>query len=542
MPIVQETGFIGANRLTHRRFLEPGVGVESLNQKPSEEGDFRPWREPLAISGPVIPSGRQTIYRLGRATSSSTDFWLSWTTVVHAIRGFDTSDPTERTYFTGSGSPKWTDNVIGLASAPYPVATRELGVPAPIVAPVVTLDTDGPSGDARQLYYVYTRVNDIGWESAPSPPTLAPAAKPGAILDLSYSEAVPAGNYGVTKVRWYRQQVADNSSVAEYFFLREYAIGDSGQQDDARALGEQLATASWLQLDVSASWLTACWNEIAACIVGKSVRFCEPGIIYAWPIEYEYRLNDTPIALASFAQRLIAFTVTGGEVFTGSGPDSMDRKPMGLPVLVSQRGLAVGETFCIWPAKDGLWYYGTDGYRNLTARCLSDKQWAALAPSTIAGYLHTSGDKTVYVGFYNDGSGLKGFVVDPSNPLGFYPLATGYSAGFYDPLLRSLFVLDGSTLKQWDAGASFMTGEWTGKVHRQVATTEAEWLEILGSGTATVQVFTEDPEATSDDTPLVQRMNRALTRGLHRIPDGTVGRDWQVKFITQGSVQGLAIE
>lgn len=38
MPIVQETGFIGANRLTHRRFLEPGVGVESLNQNQSRGG------------------------------------------------------------------------------------------------------------------------------------------------------------------------------------------------------------------------------------------------------------------------------------------------------------------------------------------------------------------------------------------------------------------------------------------------------------------------------------------------------------------------
>ena len=122
MPIAQETVFLGANTKTHRRFLPEGVGRASLNQKPSEEGDFRPWRVPLAISGPVIPSGRTTIYRLGQDTASSTDFWLSWTTIVHAIRGFDASDPTERTYFTGSG----VEQDRGSVGEPALVDSREV--------------------------------------------------------------------------------------------------------------------------------------------------------------------------------------------------------------------------------------------------------------------------------------------------------------------------------------------------------------------------------------------------------------------------------
>lgn len=543
MPIAQETVFLGANTKTHRRFLPEGVGRASLNQKPSEEGDFRPWRVPLAISGPVIPSGRTTIYRLGQDTASSTDFWLSWTTIVHAIRGFDASDPTERTYFTGSGGPKWTDNIIGIASTPYPTATRDLAVPPPLVAPMVTLNTDGPSGDARQLYYVYTRVNDIGWESAPSPPFLAPAAKPGATLDLSYSESVPAGNYGVTKVRWYRQKVVADTRVAEYFFLREYAIGASGQLDDARALGDILATEDWQPLDSTATWLTYCWNQFAAAIVGKSVRFCVPDAIYAWPpLDYDYALNSTPIALAAFAQRLVAFTSAGAEIFTGSDPAELDQKPLRLAALVSQRSLVVGDSFCMWAAKDGLWYYGVDGYRCLTKKFLKATDWAALVPTSIAGYLLTMDERSLYVGFYNDGSGLKGFVVDPSNPDGWYPLETGYSAAFYDPLLRALFVLDGSTLKQWDAGASFMTASWTGRVNRQQTTAEGEWLEILSSGDVAVKVYTEPAGSTDDSTALVQRMSRTLQRGEHRIPDGTVGRDWQVQFSTQASVQGLIVE
>jgi len=541
--MVQEVGFTGANLKIERRFLPQGVGMASLNQKPSEQGDFRPWKVPLAVSPePDIPSNRITIYRMGRDVPDEADYWLSWTTHVHLVRDIVTSDSTERTAFTGSGSPKWTDNTIGLATAPYPTATRELSVPPPLVAPTVTLDTDGPSGDPRQLYYVYTRVNDIGWESAPSPPTLADAAMPGAIFDLSYSESVPSGNYGVDKVRWYRQQTAANSTVAEYFFIREYAIGASGQEDDARELGEQLATEDWLPLDTNASWLTKLWNQTLGALVGKSLRICVPDAIYAWKSDGEYKLHDEPLAMCSFASRIVVFTTGGAELFTGD-PDlgNMNQKQLDLPVIVAPRSLVVSDTFCMWAAEDGLWYYGVDGARCLTTGYLKDTQWAALVPTTMHGYLLTLGQRTLYIGFYNDGT-LKGFVIDPTNPNGFYPLDTGYSTGFYDPLLRKLFVLDGDALKEWDEGASFMTASYTGKVHRQVEHTEAEWLELLASGSVTVKVLTEQAGSTDDATALVERMNRAVTRGQHRIPNGTGGRDWQVQISTQGSVQAISVD
>ena len=206
MALATLASFNGANTKIHKRYLPDGVGVACVNQKISEEGDFRPWRVPLAIAGPVVPAGRLTIYRMGRSTPNAANFWLSWPTVVHVIRGFDTSDPTERTYFTGSGAPSFTDNILALAGIPYPTASRLMAVPQPTLPPSVTLNVDGPIGDPRQLYYVFTWVNDIGWESAPSPPFLAPAAKPGAILNLAISESVPAGAYSVNRVRWYRQQ------------------------------------------------------------------------------------------------------------------------------------------------------------------------------------------------------------------------------------------------------------------------------------------------------------------------------------------------
>ena len=134
----------------------------------------------------------------------------------------------------------------------------------------------------------------------------------------------------------------------------------------------------------------------------------------------------------------------------------------------------------------------------------------------------------LYVGFYDDGT-LKGFAVDLSNPDGIYFLDKGYAAAFWDPLLRALFVLDGTTIKQWDAGAAMMTATFVGKVNRQVAVTEAEWVEVVAEGTPNVKVRIDG----------VQRLDSALSIGEHRMPNGAAGRDYQLEVSTSASVAGV---
>ena len=114
MPILTLAGFLGQNTKHDPLMLPDGTGVLSLNQKPGES-NFRPWRDPIALVGPVVPAFRQTLYRMGRSTPTETNFWLSYSAVAHIIRGFDQQDPTERTYLTDGVAPKWTDNILALA-------------------------------------------------------------------------------------------------------------------------------------------------------------------------------------------------------------------------------------------------------------------------------------------------------------------------------------------------------------------------------------------------------------------------------------------
>ena len=81
----------------------------------------------------------ETIYRFGQDTPGDTNYWFAWDKHVHVVKGPIAGDTTERTYFAGDGYPKVTNNEVALASAPYPAAAYRLGVPAPALAPSVTV-------------------------------------------------------------------------------------------------------------------------------------------------------------------------------------------------------------------------------------------------------------------------------------------------------------------------------------------------------------------------------------------------------------------
>ena len=562
MTVLRLSGFAGENRALHPMLLPEAVGLVSTNQKPGR-GDLRPWNAPLTVA--TVPAGRQTIYRMGLDTPSDVNYWLSWTTVVHAVRGPNASDVAERTYYTGSGTPKWTNTTLGLSSAPFPTAYRELGMPPPSTAPLLTQTPAGPvaatalvmdkaytitalgntdwlvvgaalevvsagafitgtttytiktlggtdftligaasnavgvsfvasgpgtgSGTATKpigvgtlfsatavgtgtgtatasstvtetRYYTYTTVSDIGEESAPCAPSLPITCKQDAIVTLT-NLTTPNGAYGINRYRIYRTQTG--SASTEFFFLREIASNLVTTTDDNRALGELMPTTTWLMPPADLSHLTGMWNGMMAGIAGRAVRFCEAYVPYAWPAAYEVLAsNTTPVALGTFGQTLVVLT-NGAPILVGGGsPDALDEQPTAFlqacvaPASVVSLGHGVA-----WASPDGLAYIGQDGARMLTEGVMTREDWQALVPSTIIGCMF----ERRYFGFYTVGGVRKGFVMDPANPSGVYFLDFGVDAVYGDDLQDALYVLDGVSVKKWDA-SSALTVTFKSKLHR----------------------------------------------------------------------------
>lgn len=523
--IIRQGAFLGENRALHPMLLGEGAGVVSTNCKPGR-GDLRPWNAPLAKA--TLPSGRKTIYRMGRDVPSDVNYWLSWTTIVHAVRGPNASDSAERTYFTGSGTPKWTDTSMALASSPYPTAARELGLPAP-ATPCTLSASGGVSETVETRYYTYTYVTDVGEESAPNPAPTAIVCKTDAVITIAALAAPPAGNYGINRIRIYRTQTGQSGDTS-FFYLREIASTLTTTTDDGRQLGEVLPSTTWLQPPADLKWLTGLWNGMMAGISGRSVRFCEAFIPYAWPIAYEVLPTaTTPVALATYGQTLVVLTDGNPFMVTGGSPDAMDEQPTDfLQACVSPLS-AVGMGHGVaWASPDGLAYLGSGGARLLTAGLMTREDWQALKPETIQGCMYEGR----YFGFFNDGS-RKGFMLDPANPAGMYFLDFGVDALYVDDQQDSLFVLDGTSVKKWDAGAA-LTATVKSKLFKLPS-------PVAGFGCA---------EVVADAYPLTFKLyadgalkhtQTVTSANPFRLPGGYRASTAQFEITTTGAVQGVAL-
>lgn len=526
MAVLTFAGFAGENRALHPLLLPENTGTVSLNQKPGR-GDLRPWNAPMPVA--TVPAGRKSIYRMGRDVASDTNYWLSWPTEVHAVRGINASDTAERTYYTGDGSPKWTDTTRALASAPYPTAARELGVPAP-TTPVTLAASGGTSTTVETRFYVYTYVTDIGGESAPSPVSLQLNCKTDDTVTIGGFAAAPSGAYGITLIRVYRTQ-ANSSGGADFFFLREIAAGATSTTDDNRALGEAMPSTTWLTPPADLTWLTGMWNGMLAGISGRSVRFCEAYVPYAWPIAYDVLPPDyTPVALGVFGQTLVVLTNGMPTLVAGSSPDSLDQRPLDFlqacvaPLSTVSMGHGVA-----WASPDGLAYVGSGGARMLTEGVMTREDWQALNPASVIGCMV----ERRYLGFYTVGGVQKGFIIDPANPSGMYFLDFGADALYVDDLQDALYVLKGTSIQKWDAGAP-LTATARSKLHRLPKPTQAF----------------SCAEVRADAYPLTFKLyadgalkhTQAVASGApFRLPGGYFAQDIQIEVVTSNPVQGVML-
>jgi hypothetical protein len=527
--VIRFTGFVGANRAVHPMLLGDSVGVTSLNQKPGRS-DLRPWNAPLNKA--TVPASRKTIHRMGRDVASDTQYWLSWPTTVHAVLGGNAADTSERTYYTGDGAPKWTDTTKALAAAPYPTASRTLGIPAPSGA-ISLSAAGGTSATVETRFYLDTFVSDIGEESAPNPAPVSITCKQDDTVTISTLPAAPGGSYGITLRRIYRTQDGLTTAGA-FYFLREIASGLTSTTDDNRTLGETLATTSWLTPPTDLKCLTGLWNGMMAGISGRSLRFCEAYTYYAWPIEYEIiPANTMPVALATFGQTLVMLTDGNPSVVVGGSPDAMDESPVAFDQSCVSVLSAVGMGHGVaWASPDGLAYIGSSGPRLLTDGLMTRDDWQALVPSTIEAAMY----ERRYIATYNDGTGRKGFVIDPANPDGIYFLDFGFDAMHVDALQDALFVLDGVNVQKWDAGTALTTTFKSKLFHQSKPTPSFACAQVTGGHS----VGTPAMFKLYVDGALIHTESVTSSEPF-RLPAGYLGVDFQIEVTTTTNIQAVAM-
>lgn len=529
MAVIRLGPFFGANKAIRPKLLNANVGVNSLNHWP-DRGDLRPWKDPLTVAS--ASAATKTIAILKRDAKTDAVYWFQWPTIVHVANSFVESDTTKRTYYTGSGAPKVTDNVLGTATPPYPTSYRDLGIPKPATLPTLTQTAAGTGADETR-YYAYTYVSDFGEEGAPAV-SAAVTCKPGAILTIGNLAAPPSGmgeTRGITKIRIYRTVSGDTG--AAFFFLREITLATSSQ-DDARSVGtDTLKSTYYDKPPVDLKNLTTLWNGMMAGISGNAVRYCEQFKPYAWPAAYETLCYDTPISLAVFQKNLLILTTGRPRLVYGTSPEAMDDTPVEFKAAcISVQSVVSFGHGAVWASPDGLAYVGTNGApRMLTDGLMLLDDWKAINPATIVA----SEFNGKYMGFYDSGAGvLKGFMIDPLNPAGgIYFFSTGYTAAWFDPLEEELYVLDGTNIKKWNAGSTFMTATHRTKVFRLPSPVNLSIAKVIADSYPCT--FTMYADARSAWTKTV------TSKEPFWLPSGYLAENYQFEVSTANDVTGVII-
>jgi hypothetical protein len=546
-------GFRGENRALHPKLLPDTVGTVSRNANPVR-GDLRPWRAPLAVA--TVPGGRNTIYRMGRDVASDALYWLSWTGIVHAVRGLIADDTSERTYYTGDGVPKWTDNTIALASGAYPTAWRQLGVPAPTAAMMVgtlvgTLAA-GTSTTSETRFYTYTFVTSLGEESAPAPVSTAWYGPDDSTLTLGNLGPAPSGAFLIDRIRIYRTQ-SGQAGATEFYFLRELGSTQTTTTDDGRSLGEVLPTDGWLPPPAGLHTLTGMWNGMLAGISGNAVRYSVAYKPYAWPVAFETLPADAkPVSLAVFGQRLLVLTTGRPVLVSGTSPDSLDEQPLEISQsCVAPRATVAFGHGVAWACPDGLAYFGEGGAKLLTNGLLTREDWQAMHPETMVAGMYEG----AYLCFFDDVDGARrGFLLDPMNPTGLYFLDVGYSAIYFDRLQDALYILDGTAIKKWDASTALMTARYVTKTTALPMPFSFSWGKVAANGyPVTLKLNALELEASEIAQHVAAFPGRCVPHATGvqftlQVPSAQAfrlpaipARAWQFDLTTAQPVQGLAV-
>jgi hypothetical protein len=418
----------------------------------------QPFKQPLSVSTGYTPNALSSIYRFGQDLISDTQYWFHFAGFdVDFVKGAIAQDQTERTYFSGFGAPKVTDNTLGLVGGPpYPADYYTLGVPAPTVKPNVDV-TGAGTGDAEARAYVYTYVSGWGEESAPSPASDVDDVQSGQTVTISAMQTGPAGDYNVTAKRVYRSVTGSAGTL--YYFVKEIPIGDVSTVDNVTTLGEPLQTEGWVPPPSNSYGMTQMANGITLLFDGYDVCPSVQYAPYAYPVGYRQSTDYKIVGGKAFGNQAVVCTVGNPYFVTGMAPDSLALQKIEFPQgCVSKRSIVAVPGGVVYASPDGLVFIGADGSARLaTEGLLARKDWQALNPESIHAYLWNNR----YVGFYDTGIVQGGFLFEPKEQDAAFSFIDTYAtAGYADLLQDELYLKITSEIHKWNAGASAMTGTW----------------------------------------------------------------------------------
>lgn len=355
----------------------------------------------------------------------------------------------------------------------------------------ITPDTS----DDRATSYVYTFVNDIGEESAPSPASITVIKDVLTTVTITTPTAPPTGlDWRIETKRIYRS--VTTLSVTTFFFVAEVALTEPTYIDilTDEQLGEALVSDDWDIPPENLRGILALPNDVYVGFVVNQICFSVQGRPHAWPVRFRLNTDFPIVAIGNVDTTVIAATQKFPYLATGNAPDAYSMTKLELPQsCVSKRG-------CVYLRAWGWCYPSPDGYvavagtgqaRIISEQLFSRKEWQALNPSTLIAREH---DDRLFAFYTKTDATREGLMIEAKEQgFGKVTLAFHATALYADPITDLLYLVldvnnppttqgtpstnqispDGETVYIWDAYAGgsptltpLLPYYWKGKINQ----------------------------------------------------------------------------
>lgn len=454
------SAFYGIQPRTPLHMLKPGYAIKAHNVD-LVHGTIKPWREYKVLS--KVPSTSLKLYAFGCC-------YFTWNECVNVTEWVPNC---RRLYITGRASyPE-----VALIGDNCTLTYQRLGVYAPNNAPQVS---PSPIAEKSRLTenraYIYTFMNNLGEESAPSFVSEEIEIDDGMQATVSGFET-PSPEYNITTICLYRRATGfatglekEEDVVTDYALVGMYPISTTQIIDTLklRQLGRMITTEEVKEPPQNLKNITLI-ND-AALLAGayeNKIRFSEGHRPWSWPLKQEITLDDTVVGLGYLQGSL--FVATDGNPYiidASSGCDSIDcRTTLKLPYPFPMIACSSGKGSVITPL--GMIYVSTDGLvllskgdnpKLITEPVYSVDDWRYLRPETMRlayyrGAVYCVSDVVSFI-FWIDGQTYAGIENQRLTTFSDMPKDMVLSRN------GELLFLEDGEVRQWNASDTLRAYEW----------------------------------------------------------------------------------
>lgn len=294
--------------------------------------------------------------------------------------------------------------------------------------------------------YLYTFVNDLGEESAPSLPSATILRPDGVSVTVTTPTGLPTGvgaEWGIESKRIYRAVTGATGTI--YRFVAEIDLATADYVDNLSddQLGEALESEGWELPPEDLEGILALPNGIMVGFRRNQLCFSAQNRPHAWPTAYRLNTDTDIVGIGNIDTTVVAGTKSFPYLAIGSSPDAYSMTKLEVPqAAVAKRSFAylvgIGVVFA---SPDGyIAVSGAGQVRNLTEAVFTRKQWQALVPESIVATAH---DDTLHFWFTRGtGESPGGYMLDMKpNGAGVVQLSYHAEAVHADPETDNLYLV-----------------------------------------------------------------------------------------------------